>query len=152
MQIPIATLWFSGQLECTARAYTRRIICCKWRWGWHHAPPSPLTIDNPPCLRSWEARPLRDNWATTKFWQISQRSFSEHSMISKVFRDFSMIFQWTLWSVWCLSNFELVQNSLSVIFEGSRKQTISERSAISQWALNGLTSLSMISQQSVQRM
>ena len=67
-------------------------------------------------------------------------------MISKVFHDFSMIFQWTLWLAWSPSNFELVQNSLSVLFEGSRllmnpQRSLNERSTVSpvfQWSLSNL--------------
>ena len=88
-------------------------------------------------------RPLRDH----KIWQISQRSFSEHSMISKVFHDSSMIFQWTLWSSWSPSNFELVQNSFSMVFEGSglsvnAHRSLNERSTVSQvfqWSLRNLS-------------
>ena len=79
-------------------------------------------------------RPLSDH----KIWQISQRSFSEHSMISKVFHDFSMIMV-AIVSI----KFEQVQNSLSVVFEGSElsmnaQRSLNERSTVSpvfQWSL-----------------
>ena len=68
-------------------------------------------------------------------------------MISKVFHDFSMIFQGTLWSPWSPSIFELVQNSLSVVFEKSglsmnAQRSLNECSTVSpvfQWSLGNLS-------------
>ena len=87
---------------------------------------------------STEARPLRHHWATTKFYRSPQRSFSEQSMISKVFHDVSVIFQWTLWSPWSPPNFELVQ----------RVSQWSLREADFQWTLSDLSVSAQRSHQS----
>ena len=58
-----------------------------------------------------------------------------------------MIFQWTIWSPSSPSNFELIQNSLSVVFEGSglsmnAQRSLNERSTVSpvfQWSLRNLS-------------
>ena len=63
----------------------------------------------------------------------------------------SVIYQWTLWSAWSPSNFELVQTSLSVVFEGSglsvnAQRSLNERSVVSP-SFNDLSAICRQTQQ-----
>ena len=70
------------------------------------------------------ARPLKDHETCLIF----QWSFNELSMISEVFHDSWLIFQWSLWSPWSPKLFETVQNSLSAVFQENGLSAVFQRS------------------------
>ena len=89
------------------------------------------------------ARPLKDHETCLIF----QWSFNELSMISEVFHDSWLIFQWSLWSPWSPKLFETVQNSLSAVFQENGLSAVFQRSLNE--LSKGLISLSMIFRQSL---
>ena len=60
-------------------------------------------------------------------WSFNS-SFNELSMISEVFHDSWLIFQWSLWSPWSPKLFETVQNSLSAVFKENGLSAVFQRS------------------------
>ena len=92
-------------------------------------------------------RPLSDHNILTDLSTVFQWALSDLQGLPWFLNDISVNAMVAITSPWSPSNFELVQKqSLSGLWG---KRTFNEYSAISQQALNGLTSLSMISQQSV---
>ena len=115
-------------LRCFHQTNCNVIVVISW-----HARPSCAHTQYP---LSTEARSLRDHWATTKFdtqWALNDlqglpwflSDLSVNTMDAMVSIQFKIVSQWSL-----------------------READFSECSVVSQRALNGLTSLSMISQQS----
>ena len=70
------------------------------------------------------ARPLKDHETCLIF----QWSFNELSMISEVFHDSWLIFQWSSWSPWSPKLFETVQNSLSAVFQENGLSVVFQQS------------------------
>ena len=69
-------------------------------------------------------RPLKDHETCLIFpW-----SFNELSMISEVFHDSWLIFQWSSWSPYSPKLFETVQNSLSVVFQENSLSLVFQQS------------------------
>ena len=92
-----------------------------------------------------EARPLRDHWETTKFDQ----SLNGLSVSTQWSPRSSMILQWYFSKLYGPHGLHQILNWFKTVYSGLwGKRTFNERSAISQLVLNGLTSLSMISQES----
>ena len=69
-------------------------------------------------------RPLKDHETCLIF----QWSFNELSMISEVFHDSWLIFQWSSWSPWSPKLFETVQNSLSAVFQENGLSVVFQQS------------------------
>ena len=94
-----------------------------YQYRFHRRPSWPAL--NPHSTESKTAeRPLKDHETCL----IYQWSFNELSMISEVFHDSWLIFQWSLWSPWSPKLFETVQNSLSAVFQENGLSAVFQRS------------------------